>query len=328
MTLPNNLFSIAIDCGKFNTKAIFENQGLREKLIFRTTMRNGNDVMQFLDNIHCVAFKGEKYVIGDSSDELREENLNLDKNSKLHEIATLTMICKALKHCQIKSSNGSNLKINLSINIPLSHFLRAEKKAEIESLYANKEIYMIFDGEEFVFKINNVLVLFEGAGALIQYSEYLSNKNVYLIDCGGLNITRLALIDGKIDTSTLKTDPHGCNAVIHDIIDKVKSRYDRKLLSSDVMKVLKGEKTIEGKDSEAINELINTTFEKFVETSATAIKKDVDYHSFEFFMLGGSSEFYYPAFSSQLAKSIKLSQNPIFDNVEGFYQTMKIKGLA
>lgn len=66
MTLTNNLFSIAIDCGKFNTKSVFENQGIREKLIFRTTMRGGNDVMQFLDDIHCVAFKGEKYVIGDS----------------------------------------------------------------------------------------------------------------------------------------------------------------------------------------------------------------------------------------------------------------------
>ncbi|MBP3905058.1 hypothetical protein, partial [Turicibacter sp.] len=210
-----------------------------------------------------------------------------------------------------------------------SQYLKADKKAEIESLYANKKFVIEFDGEVFSFVIETVLVLFEGAGVLIQYSEAIKDKNVYIIDCGGLNITRLAIIDGKIDIDTLKTDTRGCNSVISEVIEEVESQFGRKLLASDVMKVLKGEKFIEGKDFEQINALIKKIFEDAIAESVKNIKtsKNIDYHSFEYFMLGGSSSFYHATFASQLNKPIKLSKNPIFDNVEGFYQTMKLKGL-
>ena len=54
---------------------------------------------------------------------------------------------------------------------------------------------------------------------------------------------------------------------------------------------------------------------------------DVDLDSHEILLLGGSSDFYYPILTKELNRTLKLSNNAILDNVEGFFHTMKLKGL-
>jgi len=327
MELLNNLFSIAIDCGKFNTKAVFENMGVRESLIMRTTLRKNHDTVQVLDNVHCISINGQKYTVGDSEDGLSPESIKLDKNSELHEIATLTMIAKALNHCKIKAGKDANLKVNLCINIPLSQYVLPQKRAEIEALYSQKEIKITLDGTDYNFTIENVLVLYEGAGILVKYNEFLKNRNVYVVDCGGLNVTRLSIVNGKINTKTLKTGSEGCNALAYKIYDEVNSKYDRKLLESDIMKALRGEDRFKGKNADEINALVSEKLEEFTQSIVMGMTNDVDLDSHEILLLGGSSDFYYPILTKELNRTLKLSNNAILDNVEGFFHTMKLKGL-
>lgn len=327
MELLNNLFSIAIDCGKFNTKSVFENMGVRQSLIMRTTLRKNHDTVQVLDDVHCVTINGQKYTVGDSEDGLSPESIILDKNSELHEIATLTMIAKALNHCNIESDSENRVKVNLCINIPLSQYVMPEKRAEIEGLYAQKNICINFDGKDYFFTIENVLVLYEGAGILVKYNEFLKNRNVYVVDCGGLNVTRLSIINGKINTKTLKTGSEGCNALAYTIYDYVNSKYNRKLLESDIMKALRGEDRFKGKNADEINAYVAQKLEEFTQNIVMGMTNDVDLDSHEILLLGGSSDFYYPILTKALNRTLKLSNNAILDNVEGFFHTMKLKGL-
>ena len=190
-------FNIAVDSGKFNTKATFEVLGIEHTAIIRTSKKAGHHSLENVEGIHEIEINGDKWTIGE--EEIQSNNLKQEKSTDAHKIATLTIICKALKASGIRGK----VNINLAINIPLSEFVLEEEKDAIRKLYIQDEVngtdyFMIFDGEEFNFTIKNVLVAYETAGIVAKYRPTFIDKNVVILDCGGLNVTYLAVENGKV----------------------------------------------------------------------------------------------------------------------------------
>lgn len=325
-----DIFAIACDSGKYNTKAVFEIFGGMRTSMIRTAFRPGHEALEKEENVHQVEMFGKRITVGDAADGLQADNLELEKDTELHQYATLTTICKALKQ-----ANLNKAEINLAINIPLTQYTDEKLRKNIENLYLKKddngddvEYFIIFEGEEYRFTIKNVLVLYETAGIVAKYRTMLKDTNTLIVDCGGLNVTRLAVIDGKVMLSTASVNDCGSNNLIKSISRDVYSKTGRKLSNGDILKAIKKEKEIIGKNAEKINEIIEFNVNKFIDQIILDLKQDVDLDSFEILLIGGSSMLYNDLLSRKLNRKLKLSTDAIFDNVNGYYALMKAKKLA
>ena len=318
-------FNIAVDSGKFNTKATFEVLGIEHTAIIRTSKKAGHHSLENVEGIHEIEINGDKWTIGE--EEIQSNNLKQEKSTDAHKIATLTIICKALKASGIRGK----VNINLAINIPLSEFVLEEEKDAIRKLYIQDEVngtdyFMIFDGEEFNFTIKNVLVAYETAGIVAKYRPTFIDKNVVILDCGGLNVTYLAVENGKVRFDNTDSNLCGSNKLVRDIIKKVAKQHRRTLSEDTVMKALKNEKAVTGAKAEEINAIIKSTFDKYVQVIVDDLTDLVDIDEYEVLMVGGSSPLYREAVSKALGgKTIKLSTNQIFDNVQGVFKGLKAK---
>lgn len=322
-----NFFNIAVDSGKFNTKATFEVLGIEHTAIIRTSQKAGHYSLENVqtEGIHEIEINGEKWTIGEEV--IQSNNLKQEKSTGTHKIATLTIICKALKQAGIKHK----IDVNLAINIPLSEFVLDDEKEAIRKLYIKDEkngtsYHMIFDGEEFNFTIKNVLVAYETAGIIAKYRPTFMNKNVVIVDCGGLNVTYLAVENGKVRFDNTDSNTCGSNKLIRDIIKKVEKQYRRTLSENSVMKALKNEQAITGTRATEINEIIKSTYAAYVDKIVYDLTDLVDIDEYEVLMVGGSSPLYRESVSKALnGKTITLSTNQIFDNVQGVFKGLKVK---
>lgn len=318
-------FNIAVDSGKFNTKATFEVLGIEHTAIIRTSKKAGHHSLENVEGIHEIEFNGDKWTIGE--EEIQSNNLKQEKSTDAHKIATLTIICKALKAAGVRSK----VNVNLAINIPLSEFVLEEEKDAIRKLYIQDEVngtdyFMIFDGEEFNFTIKNVLVAYETAGIVAKYRPTFIDKNVVIVDCGGLNVTYLAVENGKVRFDNTDSNLCGSNKLVRDIIKGVEKQHRRTLSENTVMKALKNEKAVTGAKAEEINAIIKSTFDSYVQKIVDYLTELVDIDEYEVLMVGGSSPLYREAVSKALGgKTIKLSTNQIFDNVQGVFKGLKAK---
>lgn len=318
-------FNIAVDSGKFNTKATFEVLGIEHTAIIRTSKKAGHHSLEKVDGIHEIEINGDKWTIGE--EEIQSNNLKQEKSTDAHKIATLTIICKALKAAGVRSK----VNVNLAINIPLSEFVLEEEKDAIRKLYIQDEVngtdyFMVFDGEEFNFTIKNVLVAYETAGIVAKYRPTFIDKNVVIVDCGGLNVTYLAVENGKVRFDNTDSNLCGSNKLVRDIIKGVEKQHRRTLSEDTVMKALKNEKAVTGAKAEEINAIIKSTFDSYVQKIVDYLTELVDIDEYEVLMVGGSSPLYREAVSKALGgKTIKLSTNQIFDNVQGVFKGLKAK---
>ena len=289
------------------------------------TQLSGHHSLENVEGIHEIEINGDKWTIGE--EEIQSNNLKQEKSTDAHKIATLTIICKALKASGIRGK----VNINLAINIPLSEFVLEEEKDAIRKLYIQDEVngtdyFMIFDGEEFNFTIKNVLVAYETAGIVAKYRPTFIDKNVVILDCGGLNVTYLAVENGKVRFDNTDSNLCGSNKLVRDIIKKVAKQHRRTLSEDTVMKALKNEKAVTGAKAEEINAIIKSTFDKYVQVIVDDLTDLVDIDEYEVLMVGGSSPLYREAVSKALGgKTIKLSTNQIFDNVQGVFKGLKAK---
>lgn len=320
-----NSFNIAVDSGKFNTKATFEVLGIEYTAIIRTSKKAGHHSLENVEGIHEIEINGDKWTIGE--EEIQSNNLKQEKSTDAHKIATLTIICKALKAAGIRGK----VNVNLAINIPLSEFVLEEEKDAIRKLYIQDEAngtdyFMIFDGEEFDFTIKNVLVAYETAGIVAKYRPTFIDKNVVILDCGGLNVTYLAVENGKVRFDNTDSNLCGSNRLVRDIIKKVVKQHRRTLSEDTVMKALKNEKAVTGAKAEEINAIIKSIFDSYVQEIVDDLTGLIDIDEYEVLMVGGSSPLYREAVSKALGgKTIKLSTNQIFDNVQGVFKGLKTK---
>ena len=86
------------------------------------------------------------------------------------------------------------------------------------------------------------------------------------------------------------------------------------------------EKAVTGAKAEEINAIIKSTFDKYVQVIVDDLTDLVDIDEYEVLMVGGSSPLYREAVSKALGgKTIKLSTNQIFDNVQGVFKGLKAK---
>lgn len=121
---------IAVDAGKYQTKAIGKYRGNTYTVNFRTKMqqvaRLGVDIQP---NSYHIEFYGNEYLLGDMVSE-DYSDFSLNKASRIHQLAIYTAISQLLK----KAKTPANVDIRLAVNVPIATYKDAIQKEKFRGL--------------------------------------------------------------------------------------------------------------------------------------------------------------------------------------------------
>lgn len=312
MDILENLFNVAVDCGKFNAKFAYRVLGDLRAGVIRTAMREGHDTFGKDKDVHQIIVNGKKYTIGDAGDSYSDDNTELKKSSELHKLVTLTAVCKALKDAGVKGETT----VNLSINIPITHYNDKNEREAIENLYKGQQ-EITFDDETFKFNIGTVLVQFETAGIITKYRKTFADDNVVICDCGGLNVTRIVLRKGKIVPNSAKLNAYGSNNLVKAVTDALYQGPGLQFDKEDVLEMIRGVQSVNGDNAEIIKQIINEQLDIFTDKIVSDLKNDANLDIYNVFLCGGSSTIYQKEIAKKLTCSVKVSEDSIFDNAKG-----------
>ena len=318
MEILKRIFNIAVDCGKFNGKFAYRKGEELKAGLIRASMREGHAGFGKNDGVHQIVVDGQKYTIGDATDSYSDDNIALQKSSELHKLVTLTAICKALKDAGAKAEGETNVEteVNLSINIPITQYNSSSERTAIENLYKGEQ-EVIFDGEVFKFNIATVLVQFETAGIITKYRKAFADENVIICDCGGLNITRIALRKGRIVPDSAKLNAYGSNKLVDEVTEKLYQQHGLEFEKEDVLEMIRGVQVVTGDNAEKIKTVIAEEVDEFTSKIVSDLKKDANLDIYSVFLCGGSSTIYQQGIAKKVQCSVKASEDSVFDNVKG-----------
>lgn len=177
-------YVITLDIGKYETKAIGRNiQGTVEdiqRVNFRTKLYNLADgYIDVEGNSYKIEFNGQEFIIGEQGETKSSET---SKTNLLHQLSAYVAITRYLK-----PDTKSNIKLVLAC--PLSVLKIEEAKEEYKNfIKGNGEITVKVNNEIYNFAIDSVTIKAEGSGILFTQPETFKNKNIAVIDFGGLNM--------------------------------------------------------------------------------------------------------------------------------------------
>lgn len=300
--------TIAIDSGKYATKAITKNEYGTKKLIFRTKMDPTNEDTTTLRDSYIVTYKGKRYLIGNEA-----ETIDFDKSKakEIHKIATYTAISQLI---------NSGDQVTLVAGCPLSIFNNVEdRKAYQNFMFDKGDIAITINKNTKHFTIDKIIICPEGSGIIYKNPMKFKNELVAIIDIGGLNTN--CCIYNKLNPvrSSCFTTNLGANIMRNELKQKLNSSFADINIQDIQMEDILRKGFIKSHKEESkiiIQEYIRNHVKGILKE---CIKKGWDIKNLDFVFVGGGSLL----FKEEILKEIPdayISENGVFDNVEGFLE--------
>lgn len=304
---------ISIDPGKYATKAIAGGMENGKRVSFRTkTFKLGDGVdLDIQGNSFKVNFEGETYVVGDQGEEI---DYSVDKANLNHKLATYTAITQLI---------GNEKEVNLVLGCPTSIYKNEKLRKEYKKYLTNDgEIVDIdINGENYLFRINNALVLPEGYGIVFLEPEVFKNNRVAVGDLGGLNLNFGVYNDLIPEISSMFTTNLGSYELETSLINELNTRYGASFGSSDIQQFIKqGGVKVKGVIDEESKKIIDTKLEQhMVKIIQEAKKNNFNLDLMDVVFVGGTSAFLEKKIKEHLPHAI-VPKNAQWANVVGFHK--------
>ncbi|BDR65738.1 ParM/StbA family protein [Clostridium tetani] len=224
-----NEYVMTLDAGKYETKLIGKNKkGTTEdikRVIFKTKIYNLEDgYIDIEGNSHKIELDGKEYLIGEQG---VEDSSETSKTNLIHKLAAYTAIT------QVLDSNKNN-KVQLVLACPLSVLRNAKAKEEYRDyIKGNGEITVKVDDKEYSFEITDITIKAEGSGVLFLEQENFKNKNVAVIDFGGLNMGFSLYRNCVVNPSERFIEEHGVKDLIIRVGDALTDLNNGNLITNE-----------------------------------------------------------------------------------------------
>lgn len=318
-----NIRAVAVDCGKNMTKAVTlsDNGELKrfnvltkEAFTSETTSTDG----------YVVTVNGEKILIGSTNGEF---SFDTSKALTLHRHATYLAISQLV-------DNGD--EIVLAIGCPLSVWFNKDARESYLRFMLNlpeedtrnpnqveSEIHLIVNEKPYHFTIKSIIALPETSGFLLKTDKY-EDSDVAIVDIGGLNVNGVLYQNGYPNENTFFTINEGGNRFKVELVDELNRVFvDANLDTTTIDKVLRDGYIRIDKQKSA--EIIRSFKEHFFQKIKAQMKaRKWSTATWDFVFVGGGSLLFedYIKQDPQFADAV-ISDNPVWDNVEGFLEAAK-----
>lgn len=207
--------TIAIDSGKFATKAVMQKADGSERFIsFRTKMQETarTDVQ---GKSFIVEFGGKRYLLGEQAEVISSKTT---KAEELHRIAAYTALAQL-------ADSGDDIVV--VIGCPLSVYENAESKKQYkEYMFPTRQIDIKVNEMTKHLNVVSTIVLPESSGVIYLEQELCEKAAVGVIDIGGLNVNCCVYNKTVPVLSTLYTDNLGSNVLMQDLKNALAIKYN------------------------------------------------------------------------------------------------------
>jgi len=208
---------IAIDCGKYMTKAscmTAANTGVIKEVTFRTKMEE-TARSEAQGNSYVVVYNNRRYLVGEQAEISSNHST---KSELIHRICTYTALHRL-------ANTGEELIV--CVGCPLTIYENASSREEYKNyLFPSKQIDIKVGDTSKHLNIRNVIVLPETSGP-IYLEPQSSNNTIAVIDVGGYNINACCYKPGGIPIlSTLFTDVLGGAVLTQNLKNALMSKYN------------------------------------------------------------------------------------------------------
>ncbi|AIF45131.1 ParM/StbA family protein [Virgibacillus sp. SK37] len=228
---------IALDCGKYSTKAIGKYQGNTYTTTFRTKMQQVSRLgMDISPNSFHVKYYGNEYLLGDMVSE-DYSDFSLNKASRIHQLAIYTAITQLLQ----KAKASINVDIRLGVNVPITTYKDSIQKENFKQMVEKRghTIHLMVNGNAYSIELSDVTLAFEGMGEIYAKADEYKNKNTTIIDVGGLNTTLCSFKGIQPQINTMIVSDLGMNVLKGKIGKVINERYGMTVSSDDLEQVLR-----------------------------------------------------------------------------------------
>lgn len=294
---------VIVDSGKDSTKSL---QGEQRKQ-FKTRVARRSDLNQVdSKDAFMVTYDGEAFVVADEVN-IRPD-LEMSKKTIEHKVCIYSAIAELVP-------NGS--VVDLVVGIPVLLFLDQETRSEYVEFMSQpvdqEWTEITVKGEAHYFKINQVKALPETAGYVFANYEQYADDLVGVIDIGGLNINGCVYSQLNPVHKMCFTINRGGHHLRSEIQQRLIQKLNRDIQDCQMDIILKRPKASE---KPIIKEVIDNYLSLVLKEMRTR-NWDVSEDGIPIVLTGGTSQLvgkYAEAYFPQL----KVSENPIWDNVTGF----------
>jgi plasmid segregation protein ParM len=325
-TSVRNPLVIAVDSGKHTTKAVRKNpDNTFTRFDVSTKMNTTKESRSTSSNAFVLDMNGEKTLIGGKAG---KHNFETSKEHDLHRRATYLSISQLVE-------NGD--EVVLGIGCPLTAYFNTTARENYMRFMLNmpvldirdpNDVQMVIklsvDGTPFEFKINQLFVYPETAGFLIKHAEKYQDRDVAVVDIGGLNVNGCVYQALEPNEDTFFTINEGGNIFMQDLRKHLNTMYvNANLQEFQMEKVLKdGFIRIDKEESE--NEITH-----FRQTKFELIKQEMKSYNWststlDFVFVGGGSLLFMVNITGDIefGKFAEISPNAVWENVEGFAEAV------
>lgn len=289
-------YKVCVDVGNYTTVAkCGENCS-----VIRTLLNYGKKRIN--RNAYLVKYNNIDYVVGDSNANIVNE-IKLNKMDETHLITLLTAVCQVV-------SNGS--EVELFIGMPISSYYNDEYRSTYEKFMAVGEVKMIVDGIEKRFSITKVTALPESIGYIYNNP---SDKLIGVIDIGEFTVDGGVFKEGMPIRETIFTTLDGANKLKTEIRDTLNQTLIRNIQYYAIDEIIKD--GLGGSDSERAKEIVNSVLKDYLKSIiGSMISHHWEYDTMPIVFTGGGSLILKNIIP--MIENFKISDNPTFDNVDGF----------
>jgi len=302
---------ISIDSGKHSTKVVSHKDNYNlVKSIFRTRAMPNDGNLEPMGNTHSVEFQNKKYLIGDQGESFSTE---LSKATEIHSISAYCGITQVLND---EIGQAVKLVYGCPVNIYKNKDYRDECK---NKLLQNKEIYIVVDGKEYLFEIENVALMPEGSGVVYLFPSLFAGQRVAVIDIGGLNMNFTIYNKMVPEIDSMLTDNLGSYYLLNQIKKEISSKYNRVISQNDAESILSnGYIKIKGSIEEQSVKIVNDILDEYMNSiKKFIINNNHDIDTIDVVISGGTALIISDALKKHIPHA-RILENTQWHNALGF----------
>ncbi|NFH34533.1 ParM/StbA family protein [Clostridium sporogenes] len=176
---------LSVDAGKNTLKAIGKEIGTEDikKITFPSKYSITDDIEEECEgNSHIIKIDNTITILGDAGELYDYDS---DKEKEIHKLCTYTAITELLE------PNTHDNEVYMVLACPIDSIATKELKDNYRNFIGNNgnEIKVNVDKKEYSFVIKDITIKQEGSGVIFNNTEKYMNKEVAVIDLGGVNFS-------------------------------------------------------------------------------------------------------------------------------------------
>ncbi|EHN17000.1 MULTISPECIES: ParM/StbA family protein [Clostridium] len=176
---------LSVDAGKNTLKAIGKEIGTEDikKITFPSKYSITDDIEEECEgNSHIIKIDNTITILGDAGELYDYDS---DKEKEIHKLCTYTAITELLE------PNTQDNEVYMVLACPIDSIATKELKDNYRNFIGNNgnEIKVNVDKKEYSFIIKDITIKQEGSGVIFNNTEKYMNKEVAVIDLGGVNFS-------------------------------------------------------------------------------------------------------------------------------------------